>query len=467
MRAAKSTLVLVLLLTLLLAPSGTGRAEDWLPIPILLDSPMERFEHSLVEFSDGWGPLPEGEEEGTDLSTVNGALADEWQQLYPVTSPGPRFGHTMVTIENKVYLFGGANYASSGQLLDEQHPHEQLFNDVWVWDEEPRDWLEIPQNSQPPARHSHAAVELNGRMYVLFGQGGSGNFFEDLWSYDPVNNTWDEITPSGPGPVGRASHTAVVIDGAIYVLGGEDQDGNIREDLWKYDPSANTWEQKASLPAGGIREHAAAAVAGKMYIFCGEDGENPLDDLWVYVPTEDSWTQLSPSGDAPSARHGMTVDQYAEWILLIGGSSPGVDLKETREFNVSTQTWIRRTDSPLSLYKSATAAFTAGAMTSARKASGSQAQTVVLMFGGISGTTEVSPTLMYFPDTQGGLNYKIYLPLVVRGESGTGAGVSRGAAITQPGYHLRVPRAHAAQPCVEPTPTLALSTTGPCPPRRQ
>lgn len=415
MKATKSTLGLVLLLTLVLAPAGAGRAEGWTSVLIPPDSQAARFGHGLVKSLDGQGLSPGSEEGGTDLSTVNTAPeADEWQQLTPATVPSPRFGHTMVTIENKVYLFGGVNYASSGQLLNDYSPGGQLFNDLWVWADEEKDWLVIPQHSQPPARHSHAAVELNGRMYVLFGQDGSGNFFEDLWSYDPVNNTWDEITPAGPSPTARAGHSAVVIDNAIYVLGGEDENGTILDELWRYDPGTNAWEQRAALPAGGVREHAAAAVAGKMYIFCGEDGENPLDDLWVYVPSENSWTQLDPAGSAPSARHGMTLAQYAEWIWLIGGSSPGVDLKETWEFNVSTQTWTKRTDCPLSLYRSASAAFTAGAMTSAGEMSGNQARPVVLMFGGISGTTAVSPTLLYFPETQVSLNYRVYLPMVMR-----------------------------------------------------
>lgn len=413
MKAAKSTLILVLLLTLVLVPIGAGRAQDWNPITPP-DSPMGRFGHSLVEFPDGRALLLEGEKVETDASTVNSApVADEWQQLSPTTSPPARFGHTMVTIENEVYLFGGVNYSSSEQLLNYYSPSEQLFNDIWAWNNAEAEWLEIPQTSPPPARHSHAAVALNGRMYVLFGQDGSGNFFEDMWSYNPASNAWNEITPEEPRPTARAQHSAVVIDDAIYVLGGEDENGTISSELWKYDPSTNRWEQKAALPAGGIREHAAAAVAGKMYVFFGEDGENPLDDLWVYVPTGDSWTQLSPA-NAPSARHGMGVAQSGALVWLIGGSSPGSDLRETWEFNVTAQTWTKRTDCPISLYLPALSTLTSTSMARAGELSSSQAQLNVLMFGGINGTTTVSPTLKYFPDTQGGLNYKVYLPLVMR-----------------------------------------------------
>lgn len=414
MKATKSTLILVLLLTLLLAPAGAGRAEDWTPIPIPPDATMGRFGHSMVEFPNGWELLPRGEEEGADLSTVNSAPgADEWQQLLPTTSPSPRFGHTMVTIENTVYLFGGANYSSSAQLLNDCSPNEQLFNDVWAWDTAAEEWVGIPQPSPPPARHSHAAVALGSKMYVLFGQDGSGNFFKDMWSYDPANNTWNEITPEGPGPIGRAQHSATVIDDAIYVLGGEDENWAISSELWRYDPSTNRWEQKAALPAGGIREHAAAGVAGKMYIFFGEDGENPLDDLWVYVPTGDSWTQLSPA-NAPSARHGMGVAQSGALVWLIGGSSPGSDLRETWQFNVTSQTWTKRTDCPISLYLPALSSFTSTSMARAGELSSSQAQLNVLVFGGINGTATVNPTLKYLPDPQSGLNYKVYLPMLMR-----------------------------------------------------
>jgi N-acetylneuraminic acid mutarotase len=371
MKATKSALILVLLLTLLLAPAGAGRAEDWTPIPIPPDATMGRFGYSMVEFPNGWELLPGGEEEGADLSTVNSAPgADEWQQLLPTTSPSPRFGHTMVTIENTVYLFGGVNYSSSEQLLNVHSPSEQLFNDIWAWNNAEAEWLEIPQVAPPPARHSHAAVALGSKMYVLFGQDGSGNFFED-------------------------------------------ENGTISSELWKYDPSTNRWEQKAALPAGGIREHAAAGVAGKMYVFFGEDGENPLDDLWVYVPTGDSWTQLSPA-NAPSARHGIGVAQSGALVWLIGGSSPGSNLRETWEFNVTAQTWTKRTDCPISLYLPALSSLTSTSMARAGEPSSSQAQLNVLVFGGINGTATVNPTLKYLPDLQSVLNYKVYLPMLMR-----------------------------------------------------
>jgi N-acetylneuraminic acid mutarotase len=357
--------------------------------------------------ANGQIPLLDGGGEVTDPNAENSApWTDQWQQLEPNNSPPERFGHTMVTINNKPYVFGGVNYVSNEQHI----VNEQLFNDIWAWNNAEAEWLEIPQTNPPPARYAHAAVAWNGKMYVFFGQGSSGNFFEDMWSYDPNNNIWNEITPEGPRPKARASHSAVVIDDAIYVFGGETEDWTFSNELFKYDPNSNRWEQKAAMPAGGRREHAAAAVAGKMYIFCGEDGENPLDDLWVYVPTENKWTQLdlndpNDPNDAPSARHGMTVEQYGKWICLICGSSPGTDLKETWAFNTTNHTWTRRTDCPISLYRPASSAFTSESMTQPETESGSEdqlneGQPTILVFGGIDSVTTVGSTFMYFPGIQ-------------------------------------------------------------------
>jgi N-acetylneuraminic acid mutarotase len=356
--------------------------------------------------------LLDGEGDVTDPNAEIGApWTDQWQQLEPNNSPPERFGHTMVTINNKPYVFGGVNYVSNEQHI----VNEQLFNDIWAWNNAEAEWLEIPQTNPPPARYAHSAVAWNGKMYVFFGQGSSGNFFEDMWSYDPNNNIWNEITPEGPRPKARASHSAVVIDDAIYVFGGETEDWTFSNELFKYDPNSNRWEQKAAMPAGGRREHAAAAVAGKMYIFCGEDGENPLDDLWVYVPTENKWTQLdlndpNDPNDAPSARHGMRGAQYGNWIWLIGGSRPGTDLKETWEFNVTNQTWTKRTDCPISLYLPALSSLTSKAIKLAETVSESEdqlnedqlneGQLTILVFGGIDGVTTVGSTFKYFPGIQ-------------------------------------------------------------------
>ena len=76
-----------------------------------------------------------------------------------------------------------------------------------------------------------------------------------------------------------------------YIGTGVDTNGNHLADFWQYDPSSNTWTQKANF-AGGAREGAVGfSIGTKGYIGTGFDGNNYYDDFWEYSPSTNSWIQ--------------------------------------------------------------------------------------------------------------------------------------------------------------------------------
>jgi len=77
------------------------------------------------------------------------ANGGQWQDKNPANSPGPRFGHTMVTIDNDIYLFGGLVETTPGQY--------DVQNDLWGYQSE-TDWVEIIAPDPPPARYGHVAT---------------------------------------------------------------------------------------------------------------------------------------------------------------------------------------------------------------------------------------------------------------------------------------------------------------------
>ena len=102
-----------------------------------------------------------------------------------------------------------------------------------------------------------------------------------------------------PMPSPRASATTFVVDGQAYVFAGRDSTGSSRNDLWRYSPETDTWEDLGETP---LRErvHAAACVAdGKVYIglgFLGRYSQDTsyLQDWWEYTPQSQQWKQLAP-----------------------------------------------------------------------------------------------------------------------------------------------------------------------------
>ena len=71
---------------------------------------------------------------------------------------------------------------------------------------------------------------------------------------------WTEKTPL---LVPRFAHTAPVVNGKIYVIGGAN--GNIFSFVDEYNPKADRWRKKADAPGARARS-TASVVDGKIYV---------------------------------------------------------------------------------------------------------------------------------------------------------------------------------------------------------
>lgn len=146
-----------------------------------------------------------------------------WRGLKP---PPLRYAHTAVTIDGKMYVFGGYDGVSS-------------LNDLYVYDPAAGgSWtdLSIPGGGTPPsARYSHTALTIDDKMYIFGGSDGGSNL-NDLHVYDPAGGgTWTDLSTRAGGtpPSARLTHSAVPIEGKMYVFGG-DQSGGLINELYEY-----------------------------------------------------------------------------------------------------------------------------------------------------------------------------------------------------------------------------------------
>ena len=129
--------------------------------------------------------------------------------------------------------------------------------------------------SLPVACGSHTATVVDGKIYVLGGEitGSDGKFVptDRVDVYDPAADSWQQMAAM---PTARSSHAAAVLDGKIYVTGGNlngHRPGVVLEysdALEAYDPVTNTWTTLASLSEYRA-SHASTVVNGKLYVFGG------------------------------------------------------------------------------------------------------------------------------------------------------------------------------------------------------
>ena len=145
----------------------------------------------------------------------------------------------------------------------------------------------------PEARSCHTAAVVDGKIYVVGGDlddaDGEEVVTDRVHVYDPVADNWQQLAAM---PTASNSHAAAVVDGKIYVSGGYTTSGALSVAFEAYDPVTNTWTTMASLSQRRA-EHASAAFKGKLCVFWGWMGGlfNRSHLVEIYSPASNSWTR--------------------------------------------------------------------------------------------------------------------------------------------------------------------------------
>jgi len=315
-------------------------------------------------------------------SSVTGTATVHINQV----TPEARYGHTMVTISNDVYMFGGEGngVGKSSTLM-----RGLVLNDFWRLEEAQSRWEQQLVDNPPEARHSHTAATLNGRMYVYGGEDAVGIKLNDVWEYDPSSNSWVQKYINAP-PGARSNHTFAVAEGKIWSMGGKNSSGDLN-DVWNYNPGFNTWEQKASMPSS-LSGHTAVTYDEQIYVFGGST------NVLKYDPSQNSWQVLPiPYTATPPSRQDHIAVTDGEVMHVFGGEdSQGQELDDSWDYHFPTNTWIQKTSMPYVLTKS-DAAITISQSGKLKTGTGQK----VWFFGGLSDGTPIDNTLLYYPDGDG------------------------------------------------------------------
>jgi N-acetylneuraminic acid mutarotase len=177
----------------------------------------------------------------------------------------------------------------------------------------------------PTPREYAAAAVLDGRVYVVGGQLTSSTTTPApataaLEIYDPATNTWSAAPPM---PTARMGLTFTAYNGRLYAIGGRTDGfstsavGTVEE----YNPGTGLWATRASMPMP--RFHAAAAPAltpfGDLIVVAGgESDTSVLDIAQGYNPISNAWLSLA---SMPTARGQLAMEAVNGRLYAVGGYS--------------------------------------------------------------------------------------------------------------------------------------------------
>jgi RNA polymerase sigma factor (sigma-70 family) len=206
----------------------------------------------------------------------------------------------------------------------------------------------------PTARHVHSACVVNGKIYAIGGftiNQLENSYARTVEEYDPTTDKW---TRKSDIPTPRGALSSCVVDGKIYAIGGDEGPDWASPVVEEYDPIADKWTKKADMPTGrsGL---STCAVNGKIYAIGGGRRDHlngkitNFPTVEEYNPKTNTWTQKT---DMPTGRSfwSSCADLVDGKIYVIGGGvgdNNGTKmLSSVEQYDPIADKWTKKANMP-------------------------------------------------------------------------------------------------------------------------
>ena len=179
-------------------------------------------------------------------------------------------------------------------------------------------------------RAFHTMVAIDEKLYIFGGIDASGNATNTLKACDTTSDTWDtEITTSdtnGPFPPARSAHVSFTWNGYLFVHGGEDNGSAVDSDLYRLEFEGNQANGKhvwKKLVTAEYRAGHGAAVIDDIVYMAG--GSNPSDDsyfknMWTF-DLESETTAVITVDDTALERKNISLAALDGGLFTFGGET--------------------------------------------------------------------------------------------------------------------------------------------------
>ena len=212
-----------------------------------------------------------------DIVEAYDPQTDTWVRKQGMSIPRKQFGVGVVA--GKIYAIGGYIHP-----LDKKPEDPWRIDLVEVYDPATDTWAK--RAKMPTKRDGFGVGVVNNHIYAIGGRGWpqvgpGGPFLTVIEAYHPKINRWERKNEMSDL---RLSFLTVVLNDAIYLIGGFIWQGRVPQYLATvdtYNPETEEWNSIPPMPTP-ILPFGAAVVNGNIYVFGGV-GENKANFTSVYV----------------------------------------------------------------------------------------------------------------------------------------------------------------------------------------
>jgi hypothetical protein len=234
--------------------------------------------------------------------------------------PTPVMDSGSVTLDGKVYVFGGTD---GGSVLFKASVHDPATGG---WQR----LANMPQGLEKPG-----VGTVDGRIYVVGGWDATGNASAAVYRYDPQYDAWSSAAPL---PAGVVAGGTAVLGGRLYVVAG--CGGSCvpaSQTTYVYDPGTDAWSRVADYP---ITDSwlSCAGIDGQVVCAGGTDPVSGAETAATYAfdPITGTWTARA---DLPYPNWAMASASSGGRLQLVGGVTGGQLTNQAEEYDPATGSW--------------------------------------------------------------------------------------------------------------------------------
>lgn len=205
--------------------------------------------------------------------------------------------------------------------------------------------------SQPRSRM--ATVEVDGLIYVIGGEGEDGASLDLVEIYDLATNQWRQGAPMASA----RANLAMTISGQDLIVAGGSRISNaannatasneiaIYDDMARYDRVADRWTAGGKLPMP-LAGTAIAVYGDMLYLLGGWNGRQMQDGVWQLPleqferATAQDWVMVSR---LPKAVAWFGAVMVNDLLYVVGGFDGRQELADFATYNVTSGEWRRLT----------------------------------------------------------------------------------------------------------------------------
>ncbi len=234
-----------------------------------------------------------------------------------------RAGHNSVSLsDDSILIMGG--YDGSSYL-----------NDVWRSTDKGVTWTRMTSSANWPGRTSFGCTALSDNSILVMG-GFMGGSSYSKYVYRSTDNgaTWNVINTSVDWS-GRSDPVVVTLsDDSIVLMGGRDSSYNELNDVWRSTDMGATWTQMTANASWSARwHHTAVALSDDSIVLIGGEDENGhlLNDVWISTDMGATWTEITTT--VPwNARDGHAIVALSDNSIVLMGGNDGDRLNDVWRF---------------------------------------------------------------------------------------------------------------------------------------